>query len=188
MQLSLLLSLWCVVKFVELSFLHNPGKKTLASSFSLSLKPKETEDNAFSLWRLQFLSLHSCCEWQLMVFWLIWNSWCTSHKAQTCAPCNTCGLIWCSPSNFSHHQSWHLSGKLQQVRKFFCHCTWRCISKHLKQEKNGFIKKSFSLQGSLQTTTFLCEEGVLLWRLQVFVFLLHYSSLSCLSQCLHSGR
>lgn len=76
-------SLWCVAKFVELYLHCNPGKKTLASSSSLS-QPKETEDNAFSLQRLQFLSLHSCCGWQLIVFWLIWNSWCISHKAQMC--------------------------------------------------------------------------------------------------------
>lgn len=61
-------------------------------------------------------------------------------KGHPCAPCNTCGFIRCSPSNFSHHQSWHLSSKLQEVRKFLCHCTWRSISKHLNQEKNGCIK------------------------------------------------
>lgn len=78
-------------------------------------------------------------------------------KAHPCAPCNTCGLIRCSPSNFSHHQSWHLSSKLQEVRKFLCHCTWRSISKHLNQEKKGCIK-------IIPFTRIITNYHVPLWR------------------------
>lgn len=44
---------------------------------------------------------------------------------------NTCRFVWCSPSNFCHHQSWDLCCELQEIRKFFCHCIWRSISKNL---------------------------------------------------------
>lgn len=43
--------------------------------------------------------------------------------------CSLCGFVGCSPSDFCHHQSWDLCCELQKIRKFFCHCIWRSISK-----------------------------------------------------------
>ena len=53
---------------------------------------------------------------------------------------NTCGFVWCSPSNFCHHQSWDLCCELQKIRKFFCHCIWRSISKNLWMRKTILIQ------------------------------------------------